>query len=252
MTRSPLVCAALSLCAVGCTLANPPADHSRPISGSAFCAELADVGCDAFFGCCTTAVEETPATRAACLDRIGLICARSYSPFIGDPRTGYSEYEAARSLVEGRRIADECSDDVFAWFTLRDGLLSSLAGTVPGGGDCTPNSLGPGSMLDAAALFSCRDDLACALSGGSSPPRFNCLAPRALTEPCFLSFDCQDELYCAYDVDGRGACAPRQPDGAPCFDAAECESLACDAEGSGLCVRQSAEEFFCVLGGVTR
>jgi hypothetical protein len=235
---STLVIAGLALLP-GCFLVNDPGDHqTKQVPADEFCGEFADVVCDAHLRCCSTAT----VAREQCVSNWTSICANQVGSLSLDPRTGYDPALAAEVLAEGRALTAECSVEVSAWFESRSGFQRVLAGTVAGGGECTPKNL-----LDFPAYFSCIErDQACVQVASN---RSICAELRPEGDPCHAASDCAEGLWC--DGGGpltEGACAPTLAEGEPCTGNQQCESLVCDTDATGRCVIPEPDVIYCTLG----
>lgn len=222
----------LGMLLAGCSVVNAPGDHREPLSPTEFCQVYAEISCRGYLDCCPTAVEFPleDCVRSAAND-----CAVEFGGLAIDPRTGYSEEEAARVAWEGSALVDDCSLELADWVVRRDGFQSVLQGTIAGGERCDVPS--PPRPEDVAPIFSCASrDQACVLSGSV----WQCSARRGVGEPCFLTWDCEDGLYCTGLI--GGSCQPRQADGAGCAGNDACASLACRALR---CVPRTAETVYC-------
>ncbi|MDQ3037247.1 MAG: hypothetical protein M3Y87_32940 [Myxococcota bacterium] len=228
-TRALVVATALL---AGCTLVNPPGEHQAPLSPTEFCRAFAELSCQGYLECCPTAV---PVPFDDCVVMAANQCTSDFGALAVDSRTGYSEEAAARAAGEGRALADVCSLELADWGVRRTGFQSVLQGTLGGGERCdVPN---PPRLGDFAPIFSCESpDLAC-VAGGSV---WQCATRRGPGDPCLLTWDCQDGLYCTGLI--SGSCQPRQDVGAPCTSNDACASLACRG---GFCVPRTATTVYC-------
>lgn len=243
-----LLCSA-SMALPACSFVNDADDHQRggglePVAPSEFCAELSELVCSAHLDCCPTATLDLN----DCVSAFTSGCASEFGAIAADPRAGYDPLGAAEVLRQGREFAQGCDPAVASWITARSGLLSVFAGTVEGGGTCTPNS-----ATDFAAFFSCQEtDQACVQV---SADRWICADRLGVGESCTADTDCLDGLWC----DGAGlfvagSCAERRVAGEPCPKNQACQSLACatpaDGGTEGTCVEATADAVYCGLDGV--
>lgn len=224
----------------GCSIVNAPGEHRAgggdaglaPLPGTEFCEAYAELSCHGYLDCCPSAAM-VPIDE--CVVRAANRCASDFGALVVDRRTGYDDDAAARAIAEGRALVDACSLELADWGVRRTGFQSVLQGTVDGGDRCDQPS--PPRLEDFAPLFSCNDiDQACVLAGSV----WTCSARRAASEPCLLTWDCQDGLYCTSLI--AGTCQPRQDVGAACSANDACESLACR---DGMCVERTATTVYC-------
>lgn len=215
----------------------PGAEIGATLSPMDVCAQLADVQCNAQLRCCpalgSASEDDRDAYRTACVESVVASCEANTLPTLLDPRTAFDGARAAAAMEIGSALARQCSLAFADWSgSLERGVLSSLQGTVPAGGEC--------SFADGGGLFSCRDS-ACLPTGPTtqacsarSCEGEGCYHSRAIQELAVLAdFGCADGLYCD-DMDdpmGTGAtCRQRRPEGAPCLRSAQCASGICQRD----------------------
>lgn len=220
----------------GCSLINDPDDHRPgggldPVPATEFCGGFAEVACDAFLDCCSTAAVD----RDACILEEQADCNDRLRGLLLDPRTGYDPRVASEVLEEGRSFVTSCDVSITGWGANRTGFVRMFRGSVDPGGECTPMN-----VVDLPAYFSCRElDQACVSEGlfGSS----FCRDLQTTGGRCNLDSDCVDDLYCA-PMMGGGTCAPVLATGEPCMEASDCASQFC---GASVCEVPTTDRIFC-------
>lgn len=232
---------ALALVLSGCSFVNDPASHqggAAPIEPVDACRRLAELQCDGYFDCCSTAADRTDQLYMQCVEQARVKCTNDFGKLVVDDRTGYDPVVAGAVIAEGRGYVDRCDPDIVEWFTNRTGLQHVLTGTVEGGHSCTPRDTNLTSF-DQAALLSCLGpDQACV---ASSLNDWVCRQRAPEGERCILYWDCVDGLRCDWSR-LSGTCAQRVPDGGACASGPDCTSLVC---ASNLCVPRTQDSVYC-------
>lgn len=230
--KRALVLVALAITVPGCLLVNPPSGRMGGDAGSSaltpipideLCLRVAQAACGAYEDCCTL---EPRVAVADCVNAVSASCGRDVYPIVRDPVAGYDPMVAAEVIAEGRAIAaNDCSTDIIAWYSSRNGLLRVMQGTIGDGMSC---DVGDNAL---AKYFSCTNPaFGCiAQSGGT----FNCLARRQTGQPCFTEQDCVETDFCqggAPLIGFPGTCAVRLGVGETCTADPDCATRYCDQQ----------------------
>jgi hypothetical protein len=210
---------------------------------NALCARFAALQCDAEQRCCSSKAR----SLERCESELVQSCTQSlyFDQIASDPKTALDPEAADRVLRElGERTVD-CDPGVLQWLSSDRGLRGIFKGTLRAGESCYPPGGASGNAgVVAAALSSCRqaDGLAClpkSLLGD-----WTCAPKQSTGQSCVTDDNCADNGACNnFSQPALGTCVERLPLGAACTQAAECESLDCEAE---VCSEPSVDFVYCI------
>jgi hypothetical protein len=213
-----------------------PEDHG-------LCARFAAIQCAAEQRCCSS----TARTLERCESDLIRNCTQTlyFDQIASDPKTGFDADAAERVLRDLDDRTADCDPGVLKWISSQSGLRTIFKGTLRQGESCYPAGGATGNAgVVAAALSSCNqaDGLAClpqSLLGA-----WTCAPKQSTGQSCLTDDNCADDGACNnFSQPALGTCVARQPLGAACTQAAECESLYCEAE---VCTEPNADFVYCI------
>jgi hypothetical protein len=228
--------------ASACTLVLSPSDlmgdDVTPIEPRAFCDQLAASYCVAHESCCSP---EQTIDQGSCLSTTRALCNWMVD-IASDARAGYDGVAALAVLAESERLLEACDPDVLPYLLSSDGLLATLAGTVPPGDECSTRD-----VPNVAEFFSCQEERACVRVGAN---RWTCLQRVPLGGSCRNDSDCAEGLYCDSALPSilEGTCVERLANDSPCSRGNQCLSYVCAGDETKSCQTLTAENVYCALG----
>lgn len=206
-------------------------DAGPAVASGEYCAQLAELACDAHERCCG-APDAT--FLATCVEDLTQSCTSLITDLLSTPEVGYDPQLAHEALETGRAMALACDLALSDWAIDRTGLFKPFRGSLEEAATCVL----PGSEPNAASLianFICADGRTCIDQG---TPGWRCAALG--TNPCRNYLDCPDGYLCNLS----SMCQPRTANDGFCLEAiaSACDSLVCR---TSRCVPRTQDDVYC-------
>lgn len=229
---------------------------ATPVSADDFCAELAEIACDAEEKCCDG--ESKPSSlgdgggwpgqdsgsagsqASTCVTTQIASCRGSIGDLVTDPRTGYDANAGGTFVAKLKDASEGCWQKPVAYTD----ATAIFRGTGEIGANCTPED-GSQAAIRASAL-SCKSGSSCRLYLKADGSALGVCEERA-DESCSHAFDCASGKYCDLPAEWKpgvwGECHPLRTEGWSCKSDLECQSQHCDAAGQ--CAKAN-ERLYCL------
>jgi hypothetical protein len=216
---------------------------STPVLAEDFCAELAEIACDAETDCCAASEPSSLGDgggwpgqdsgsgdeASTCVTTQIASCRGSIGDLVTDPRTGYSADAGGKFVQKMREASESCWKKPIAYAD----AISVFRGTGELGANCTPEDGSKGALR--ASALSCKSGSSCRLYLKADGSALGVCEARA-DESCSHAFDCAGGKYCDLPAQWKpgvwGECHPLRTEGWSCKSDLECQSQHCDAAGA--------------------